>query len=146
MFQLFALLTLLPFSQNALSDDGHAHLAFENGLHAHLSWVKAPVGRGEESQMRLDWYDGSTHNRVEPGLPFEVVLWMPSMGHGSAPTKIDPVANDQGQAVPGAYLVSRMYFVMPGDWDIRVNLTHRNGRKETKAWSIMLGGGHGGHH
>lgn len=41
-----------------------------------------------------------------------LVLWMPSMGHGSSPTTVTRIA-------PGTYRATRVYFVMPGDWDLR---------------------------
>lgn len=128
---------------------GHGgHLVFAGGkIHSHLSWTQGPDAQGGESKMRLEWHDGATHNLIEPGLPFAVTLWMPSMGHGSAPTKIERLLDSQGKAVKGTYLVSNMYFVMPGDWDIRVSVKFPDGREETKSWSIQLDGeGHGGHH
>ncbi|MFN8943405.1 MAG: hypothetical protein ACK5WZ_02140 [Pseudobdellovibrionaceae bacterium] len=50
---------------------------------------------------------------VEPNLAPSVVLWMPSMGHGSAPVQIQKVSD-------GIYQISEVYFVMSGEWDIRV--------------------------
>lgn len=41
-----------------------------------------------------------------------VVLWMPSMGHGSSPTQVDRLDT-------GTYRASNVYFVMPGQWEIR---------------------------
>jgi len=46
----------------------------------------------------------------------KVILWMPSMGHGSSPTKIEKLAS-------GSYRISRIYFIMPGDWEIRFQLS-----------------------
>jgi hypothetical protein len=37
------------------------------------------------------------------------------MGHGSAPVKITPQA-------PGVYEVSDVFFIMPGDWEIQIQL------------------------
>lgn len=127
---------------------GGGHLAFADGkLHAHLSWAQGPDAQGGESRMRLEWHDGSNHELLEPGLPFAVKLWMPAMGHGSAPTKIAPMKNERGEALLGTYLVSNMYFTMPGDWEIRITVKHADGRQETKAWAVNLeGDGHGGHH
>lgn len=130
------------------------HLKFSGGkVHAHLSWMQGPDENGGESIMKLEWYDGATHKLIETGLPFAVSLWMPSMGHGSAPTKIEAVKDSRGQQVLGTYKVSRMFFTMPGDWDIRVSLKAKDGTEETKAWSIKINGDghgdhgdHGGHH
>lgn len=40
-----------------------------------------------------------------------LVLWMPSMGHGSSPTTVTRTA-------VGTYRATRVYFVMPGAWDL----------------------------
>lgn len=41
----------------------------------------------------------------------QVILWMPSMGHGSTPTQT--VWADEG-----TYHVTNVFFIMPGDWEI----------------------------
>lgn len=43
-------------------------------------------------------------------------LWMPSMGHGSAPTRIS--ARDER-----CFLISDIDFLMPGDWQVKVETT-----------------------
>jgi hypothetical protein len=43
-----------------------------------------------------------------------VVLWMPSMGHGSAPTKLEKISD-------GKFVVTNAWFVMPGSWSIMIN-------------------------
>lgn len=45
-------------------------------------------------------------------FPVSVLLWMPSMGHGSSPTKTEKLD-------VGTYRTSNVFFVMPGDWEIR---------------------------
>jgi hypothetical protein len=110
---LFSLCTIF-FSMSAFAQPGHdGHLVFSEGkIHAHLSWEHGPDSSGGESKMRLEWHDGATHALIEPGLPFSVSLWMPSMGHGSAPTQIQTVLNAKGDVVIGTYLVTNMYFLM----------------------------------
>ena len=44
-----------------------------------------------------------------------VVLWMPDMGHSSSPTKVERI--DQG-----SYRVSKVFFIMPGRWQIRIQM------------------------
>lgn len=46
---------------------------------------------------------------------FSVFLWMPSMGHGSSPVTIKKLDT-------GIYDVSDVYFIMDGDWQIRIQL------------------------
>ncbi len=45
------------------------------------------------------------------------VLWMPSMGHGSAPTSVAPVSGRNG-----CFAVSDIDFTMRGHWQIKVQL------------------------
>lgn len=150
MKSLFFTVCALLLSVSSSAHPGHGgHLMFAGGaLHAHLSWDSGPDRNGGESKMRLEWHDGATHALIEPGRPFEVSLWMPGMGHGSAPTQIQRVLDDQGQIVVGTYQVSNMYFIMPGDWDVRVTLKSQDGRQETQIWPVTVdvGDDGGGHH
>ena len=43
----------------------------------------------------------------------EAKLWMPSMGHGSTPTRIVPLAD-------GCTKVERLNFVMGGAWELQI--------------------------
>jgi len=60
---------------------------------------------------RLNHFD-KTPVVVDSALTPEVVLWMPSMGHGSTPTQTTRLD-------VGTYRVSNVFFIMPGEWDIR---------------------------
>lgn len=150
--QTFILLAAMAMTSTSVlaAHPDHGHLIFNQGaLHAHVRWTQGPDAAGGESKMRLDWRDGSTHLPVEPAVTFGVYLWMPSMGHGSSPVQMQRVLNDKGQPVLGAYSVTNMYFIMPGDWEVRVKVSYQDGREETQAWPVTIGGhdgGHGGHH
>lgn len=50
-----------------------------------------------------------------PFLSLSALLWMPSMGHGSAPVQVIPLED-------GKYKIKKMYFIMPGDWEVRLFL------------------------
>ena len=56
-------------------------------------------------------------NNLASDLPldFSLFLWMPSMGHGSSPVTLKKIAT-------GVYDISDVYFIMDGDWQIRVQL------------------------
>lgn len=115
-----------------------SHLTFANGaLHAHATWLAGPQV-GAESILQIEWMNGADHSPIEPVGSFSVVLWMPSMGHGSAPTVINRIINPQGQPQLGAFQVSRMYFVMGGDWDVEVTLTFPDGTSETQIIKVQL--------
>jgi hypothetical protein len=48
-----------------------------------------------------------------------VVLWMPSMGHGSRPVLVEKNSSF-------IYIASKIFFIMPGDWEIRFQLKLNN--------------------
>ena len=48
-----------------------------------------------------------------------VRLWMPSMGHGSRPTRVREVSSEGGCL---KFHVSQLYFSMPGDWEIQAEI------------------------
>lgn len=59
----------------------------------------------------------SKNNLKSEDIPgnFKVYLWMPSMGHGSSPVKVNRIST-------GIYEVTDVYFIMEGDWEIRIKL------------------------
>lgn len=46
----------------------------------------------------------------------KVVLWMPSMGHGSSPVTLTKVGVNK-------YQVTEAYFMMPGQWEVRLSFS-----------------------
>ncbi len=48
-------------------------------------------------------------------LPLKIILWMPSMGHGSSPVTIEKIA-------PGVYRARDVFFNMKADWEIRFQI------------------------
>lgn len=73
--------------------------------------------------FRLNNYD-QTAIQIDPifeqtSVP-QVVLWMPSMGHGSSPT--NTIRLDVG-----TFRVSDVFFIMPGEWQIKFQI--KNGEE-----------------
>ncbi len=82
-----------------------------------LNWKKGPE-LGEGQFVLKSWKtDQGTFNGPYLDLPYElkVLLWMPSMGHGSSPTKVTKLAT-------GEYDVTNVYFIMGGNWEVKVQL------------------------
>jgi nitrogen fixation protein FixH len=71
----------------------------------------------------FSFVDTDTHTSIAPPKAdtVKVVLWMPSMGHGSSPVTVEKVSD-------GVYRASHVFFSMGGDWDIRFQL-FTNGEK-----------------
>lgn len=138
------LLAILALTATPAAAAPGARLAFTNGaILADASWVRGPHSPAE-SELRVDWKDGATLAPAEPGR-FRVWLWMPDMGHGSSPTKLQPLLDDQGQPVPGAFRVTHVYFTMGGRWEVRVSLKLEGGGEETRSFPVTIDGGHGHH-
>jgi hypothetical protein len=82
-----------------------------------LSWVEGPQMGGSKFIMKTWKKDLGTMNGPYQDLPKNlfVFLWMPAMGHGSAPVKLKKIGN-------GEYEVSEVQFIMGGKWDIKFQL------------------------
>ena len=93
-------------------------------LCASISWDKQP-GSEDAASFTLRYWNresGSANGPyVDPASTVGVKLWMTAMGHGSSPVN---VAHDVD---PGVFKATNVYFVMPGEWDIHVQL--KNGAK-----------------
>lgn len=115
---------------------GQERLVFSNGLLAIAVWESAPAPR-VENKLTLQFQRVSDLVAASPEESVSVELWMPSMNHGSRPTVTKAIPG-----VVGGYEVSKIYFVMGGDWDVRVHLTAPNGQRETQSLQLVLPGGH----
>lgn len=67
---------------------------------------------------RLNALDQTSVETDLSDLP-QVVLWMPSMGHGSIPTQTSRID-------VGTYRTTNVFFIMPGEWDIRFHVKNAN--------------------
>lgn len=115
-----------------------SHLSFyNNSVHAHLIWEVGPQVR-KESVLRIEWRGGTDHKPMNPPGAFDVELWMPSMDHGSSPVKIEPIPVEVGKFPAGTYRVSKMYFVMGGEWEVRVTLKKEGANADTQRILVKL--------
>ena len=110
-----------PSEINGAQNNAHQSCTLnltQSGLCASLTWTQGPVSPAESEFILKFWNaTGSSENGpyVDPTNTLAVVLWMPSMGHGSSPVTIEKLE-------PGVYRVRRVYFIMPGEWEIRTFL------------------------
>jgi len=105
--------------QSPLTADAACPLKFSNsGLCAKIDWIVGPDGSNEDS-FRLSFWNKETGDSSGPyvnsGHDVAVQLWMPSMGHGSSPVTVAAEST-------GIYRATRVFFTMPGAWEIRVRL------------------------
>lgn len=111
-------------------------LIFENSdYQAEWTWLQGPQ-TPDESVAQIRWLN-SQGEPVDLDDSFTVSLWMPDMGHGSAPTEWTHISQ-------GLYRVTGMYFTMSGKWWLQVKLKSRAGVEEVQTLEVELGGD--GHH
>jgi hypothetical protein len=89
-------------------------LKFEKfGTKLNMKWESLPTEKATGSLL-LQFQD------LPEDLKPYVFLWMPSMGHGSTPIKIQTISTDLFRA-------EKVFFVMPGEWEIHVQLKDLTG-------------------
>ncbi len=113
-------------------------LSFKEGrVVAELVFAQGPV-TGKESVAYV-YFKDQQNQPVELQERLEVVLWMPDMNHGSAPTQVQRLVDSNGQLVVGAYLVRNLQFIMGGLWEVRVSLVDKKTQaKETQSFRLTF--------
>ncbi len=89
--------------------------------------------------LRLAWNEGprvADESKAviesDVGLrDLNVVLWMPDMGHGSAPVVVTRESETRFSA-------TEIHFIMPGVWEIRIEATDAGGRVESGSLRVEL--------
>lgn len=96
-----------PTSQNDTQD--HCPIPFnQTDLCAKIIWKQNPNS--------TDFSEFELHFNQEVALEnLSVILWMPSMGHGSSPVKIEALSSM-------VFRIYKVFFIMPGDWEIRISI------------------------
>lgn len=93
------------------------------GLCASLEWMKKPT-EDQTGSLGLRFWNSTGASASgpyrAPAQKVAVKLWMASMGHGSSPVSVQPTTT------PGVFEATGVYFSMPGDWEIWVQLKNGN--------------------
>ncbi len=128
MQRVILLIISLFFASPVFSNEADHILNFNNGeVKALINWKVGPFNE-KESVMEVQL---KSNQELLP-TPLKVSLFMPTMGHGSSPTKVDKIPGTN------SFRVSKVYFSMPGTWEVRVGLKASNGAWETQAFSINI--------
>ncbi|MGE3261935.1 MAG: hypothetical protein AB7K68_09165 [Bacteriovoracia bacterium] len=93
----------------------------QSGIQMAWRWEKEPVGPEEGVLVVRTYRLSPVDNFPEPvdvSADLTLKLWMPDMGHGSAPTVVERMRDANGVLVTGAYRVKSIYFIMPGYWEM----------------------------
>lgn len=96
---------------------------FQNSGYCLLwQWEKMPtstqVGSLNFKVVRANALDDSPIPVDLTSVP-ALVLWMPSMGHGSSSTTVEKVDT-------GSYRAKNVFFIMPGEWELRFQVKDGN--------------------
>lgn len=101
-------------------------------LCASLEWLSPPsLDEEKPGRVRVRFWSAETGSPSGPyvnvdsqtsGLKVGVKVWMPDMGHGSAPVKVGASKDSQGGAITGVYESQEIYFSMGGHWEVFVQL------------------------
>lgn len=95
---------------------------FSSGHCISYSWEKTPTdsefGSFLFKTFRTNAADGTSISEDLPGN-MAVVLWMPSMGHGSSPVTVEHLG-------AGSYRATNIFFTMRGNWEIRFQMRNGN--------------------
>ncbi len=98
------------------------------------TWEKMPT----EKDLGTFTFKISRSNALDQSVVMQdfgdlvsVVLWMPSMGHGSSPVTVDRLDT-------GTFRASRVFFSMPGEWEIRVQVKNGSDVKDQAVLNIKI--------
>ncbi len=99
-----------------------------------VTWLRGPTISGS-SDFELRFWDKNTGTKngpyINPPGTLGILLWMPSMSHGSAPVTITPLAI-------GEFKVTNVYFVMPKDWEVQFSLENGGQVTDQAALGLIL--------
>lgn len=85
-----------------------------------IKWIEGPSSSTPGSFQLLIKSSNNPSLTQPLTHPLFIKLWMPSMGHGSSPVKIEKISE-------GNYLIHQVYFLMPGEWEIHFQLKSNQG-------------------
>lgn len=111
---------------DASSQNSRCPLNFpQHGICAELTWDQTPNEQNPSTFTLRFWASGEATSNGPYSAPNDKVfvkLWMPSMGHGSAPVTLAQEMDAGNQVIPGIYSGSNVYFIMTGAWQVKVQL------------------------
>jgi hypothetical protein len=137
IFSVIASLILISTSvqshEGTLAPDEHCLQFKNNTLHVHAKFSTPPTVM-KKGSLQLQVLDAKSQQAIALNGQDKIAvsLWMPDMGHGSAPTQIQPLP------AVGAYAVSNLYFTMDGLWQVRVQLKSATSEVETQLFEVVL--------
>ncbi|MBT4762297.1 MAG: FixH family protein [Bdellovibrionaceae bacterium] len=118
------------YSKNQKIDSSHSEVIFSKSqLKLKKFWRLGPqISKESKVLLVLTDEDGRP---TETAYELKVMLWMPSMGHGSFPIHVENFGE-------GIYELSEVFFTMEGYWDIHFQLYDKDTLVEEVKWGLNL--------
>jgi len=104
-------------------------LSLPGGLYNFTPKWRSGPNIGSESKIQILVTNSEDRPTSIEG-DFTLMLWMPTMGHGSFPVTVEEVG-------VGLYEASQVFFTMPGYWDIHFQVTNGDDMQEV-LWGFTL--------
>ena len=96
-------------------------------------FVEGPKNQGE-SKLKIQFKNPlGSPARIPYGL--KVTTFMPDMGHGGSPVKLEPIPGQIGE-----FYVKKIYFYHNGKWELRFQLFDNAGFSETQVLTLIIDG------
>lgn len=124
--------TVLVSAQNLVINDRGEQNSIEiitESAFLHTIWT-VPPSEAHEAKLIIT-ISSPDGDRIDVISEVKVFLWMPDMGHGSAPVKIKKL-------YPGIYELSNIYFIMPGFWEFHIQFIYNNAIQSEVVWPINI--------
>lgn len=138
LLTVFVLLTACArpdyLTESDLTPVAKTHTLPRQHLYFSMEWSQGPRTPEVSEFILRFWPENTTptdSSLVDPQGDLNVILWMPSMGHGSVPVKVERLS-------AGVYRVSNVYFIMPGDWEVQVYIKNGNQVLDQNFVSLIL--------
>lgn len=110
------------------------HIFTKSRICLEWTWVQIPTASQPGILDFKTFNLGITNNTLEftdlENMP-KVILWMPSMGHGSTPTKTTRITQ-------GHYRSEKVFFIMPGTWQIQFQFINAQGQKDETIVNLII--------
>lgn len=117
------------------SSQGSCPLMFpKSSICFDITWINGPSTSGSSDFIARFW-DKNTGSKdgpfIDPPGELKILLWMPSMSHGSAPVTLQKTSL-------GEFKVTNVYFIMPKDWEVRFTLEDQGQIFDQASFGLIL--------
>jgi hypothetical protein len=112
----------------------------KQGLCADIDLTNVPKNSSSEGSVKIYfWNPNRADAMVNPTVNWKFTPWMSDMGHGTGKTEITQAKDQNGNDMPGVFVVSKLSFVMGGEWELFVVMepTTRDPNKEPEQLNVQ---------